>query len=367
MTYTSIAGCCWMSTTAEATIPHGPNRLPLLDGLRFLAALWVFLFHFGGNSSFWQTGPLKYLSDTGAWGVSFFFMLSGFVLMRSYGPTFMTSFTFRTVVSFWILRLLRLAPVYYGILFLFLLLYGIVLSEPVPTDELLLHLAMLQAWFPDKALSLNFPAWSLSCEIFYYLLFPVLCLFLAGLKRMIGDAAIPVALLLTPLMALADLHGFLGMYHPVTNLPLFVCGMLLGLIPVKRMNLGLGLVLWMMLLLVVPHGQYPRLFVNGYSAAPVFALIIVVASKQFSIYHVINKFLRIVGQWSYPFYLGQYFSALLTKYIYWQFLERLISGYDIRHIFWLNILVSILFVQGVEKPFEKFRYSVKRRFNFMEF
>lgn len=352
-----------MNTISE---PTALPRKVLLDGLRFLAALWVFLFHFAKNSVSETFSLLKPFAVTGAWGVSFFFVLSGFVLMKTYGRFFTGNIPVRQVLVFWGVRWLRLAPVYYGVLGLFLLLYGVILSEPVPAEELLLHLTMTQAWIQDKALSLNFPAWSLSCEIFYYGLFPLLTPVVFRLQNNLGRLFNALTLLLVPIWALLGLHKTWGLYHPVTNLPLFLCGMMLATGRFDAKAFAAGLLLWAVGLIVIPEQRRNVMFMNGYAAAPVFLILILGASRTPFRLTFPATMLFQAGLWSYPFYLGQYFSALLTKYLYWQFFSEIMKSFDWRHIFWVNLLVAVGLTYGVEKPFEKIRKSVKKRLFFDE-
>ncbi|MCG8970427.1 acyltransferase family protein [Streptomyces sp. CL12-4] len=78
-------------TSADPPPRRAPSRLPSLTGLRFLAALAVFAHH-----AFLPIPPLRLLADdatefrlyrwfnqAGGLGVSFFFVLSGFVLTWS--------------------------------------------------------------------------------------------------------------------------------------------------------------------------------------------------------------------------------------------------------------------------------------------
>lgn len=347
-----------MNTTGD----RGPQeRRVFLDGLRFLAAVWVFLFHFGRNHMPESLNFLKPLANTGAWGVSFFFVLSGFVLMEAYSPFFSGTPNLRKALAFGVIRWLRLAPVYYVVLVVFLLLYGLVLSESVTWSEFLLHLTMTQAWFHNTALSLNFPAWSLSCEIFYYGLFPVLCPLVFLLRKKLRAVLPILTLVLVPIWAATGLQIKWGLYHPLTNLPLFLSGMMLASCQDNTKAYLYGLLMWLIGMLVLPFEQRKIMFLNGYGAAPLCVLMVLGASRLTCRSSFVMQILIHAGLWSYPFYLAQYFSALLTKYLYWQFFSQLLKGFDWRHIFWVNFFVALVLTYGVEKPFDKIRKSVKKR------
>ncbi|HEX4457182.1 MAG TPA: hypothetical protein VIA18_04390, partial [Polyangia bacterium] len=66
--------------------PVDRERIDALTGLRPFASLYVFFFHFGRPLLTTAPGWLRALGGSGFVGVSFFYVLSGFVLALSYGP-----------------------------------------------------------------------------------------------------------------------------------------------------------------------------------------------------------------------------------------------------------------------------------------
>jgi len=101
-------------------------------------------------------------------GVSFFFVLSGFILTFVY-PTLDTG---REVRGFWLARFARIWPAY---LATFLFAFAALLFEWNNLTGVA-HLAMVQSWLPLSVFyfSYNAVAWSISTEAFFYLAFPVL-------------------------------------------------------------------------------------------------------------------------------------------------------------------------------------------------
>ncbi|NBC47499.1 MAG: acyltransferase family protein [Gammaproteobacteria bacterium] len=107
--------------------------------------------------------------------VSFFFVLSGFVLVLAYAGRPPAQ---RQPIAFWWARMARIVPLYLLALVLSILLFW---DRPDTTAlAMVLDLVFLQAWFPPHPLAINGPAWSLSVEAFFYLSFP---LWLAMLVR----------------------------------------------------------------------------------------------------------------------------------------------------------------------------------------
>ena len=151
---------------------RGPGRFVVLDFYRFVAALGVFIFHLKnidkGISPAWN----------GSYGlfVDMFFILSGFVISYSYPAT---STGIRSYGRFLVRRIARIYPLHLLTLFAFVILAWIGIAGPTshtgPLD-FVYNLFLVQAWGVTDHLSFNSPSWSISAELFCYLLFPVLIL-----------------------------------------------------------------------------------------------------------------------------------------------------------------------------------------------
>jgi 3-O-acyltransferase len=155
--------------------------LPSLTGYRFVLAFVVLICHATFASSVYRDETLRdLLSLTGplsVGAVASFFLLSGFVLTWS-APRHDTG------RRFWRRRFWKIMPnhvVAWSVAVVFIL----VASEPspimdAPTDAApgtaLANLFLVQNWVPDTDyfFGYNGPAWSISCEAFFYLLFPFL-------------------------------------------------------------------------------------------------------------------------------------------------------------------------------------------------
>ncbi|HEY2981597.1 MAG TPA: acyltransferase [Anaerolineales bacterium] len=144
------------------------KRLDQLTFTRFLAAMAVVFFH-SGNVWPVNTFPFNPLLTSGQTAVSYFYVLSGFVLALAY---FRRAAPF-DVEAYTKARFSRIYPVY-ALSFLLTCLYYINIMATVKTGKVLANLFLLQAWNPVYALSFNIAAWSLSVEAFFYILFPLL-------------------------------------------------------------------------------------------------------------------------------------------------------------------------------------------------
>ncbi|GAA3465263.1 acyltransferase family protein [Saccharothrix longispora] len=226
-------------------------ELPSLTGLRFIAAMLVFLFHitvmmpspipphalmtpFGDPGTaqdlFWFFGKAGYV------GVSFFFILSGFVLTWSARDG-------EAARPFWRRRVLKIFPNHVVTWAVTLLVFA---SAITPWVAYLPNLLLVHAFFPQTEIhrSINVPAWTLCCELLFYLLFPVL---LRGVKRIADSrlwtwaglmvAGMVVHQLVTQYLVpggrtadapLSDLQFWFGYVFPPMRLFEFVLGMVLA-------------------------------------------------------------------------------------------------------------------------------------------
>ena len=113
--------------------------------------------------------------------VGYFFILSGFILMYQYQGRYRSGLF--NVRDFWLARFARIYPGHV-LGFLLVLLVGwffpsISFGPPnaslaVKVVDIGLTGILMQAWVPSFADTFNFPAWSLSAECFFYLMFPLL-------------------------------------------------------------------------------------------------------------------------------------------------------------------------------------------------
>ncbi len=152
--------------------PSPPDDLPALTSLRFFAAAMIFTFHlreFAPAEGLYRIAPGMYH------GVSFFFVLSGFVLTHAHLGRAID------LKRFYLARLARLAPLHLASLALLLAVLplpaarGQSLGAAESVLSFLLKASMLDAWAPTRALlqSWNNVSWSISVEIAFYAAFPL--------------------------------------------------------------------------------------------------------------------------------------------------------------------------------------------------
>jgi peptidoglycan/LPS O-acetylase OafA/YrhL len=207
-----------------------PRRLDSLTGLRFFAALLVVLHHF----SYFEVarfGVVDGIATLGYLGVEFFFVLSGVVLAWTMRPG-------DTARGFYRRRFARVFPLHLLFLIPGAVMVAIGLSE-VTAKSVALTVPLLQAWWPTVDVvdeGLNGPDWSLSCELFFYALFPLMAARLVGRSTrsvaLVGVAAVAGMLGILAAGTLAGLAASdmdLLVYHsPGYRLGEFVVGVMLG-------------------------------------------------------------------------------------------------------------------------------------------
>ncbi|MEV5375093.1 acyltransferase family protein [Streptomyces nondiastaticus] len=161
-------------TAAEVSSkpPVSRVRLDSLTGLRWYAALLVACFHFFYEEA--STGTslhvfrLKEVVYAGPSAVSFFFILSGFVLAWSARPH-------DTVTGFWRRRFARIYPSHLATFFVAVLTM-IWMGKALDARIALTNLSLTQSWIPNRKdwwFGYNGVSWSLSCEFLFYLSFPL--------------------------------------------------------------------------------------------------------------------------------------------------------------------------------------------------
>lgn len=282
--------------------------------LRFIAAILVVVNHYS---------PIRnVLVNNGGEAVSFFFLLSGFILVVAYEKQIVQNNL--ALGTFYVKRIARIFPLYLLALFLTLSYHFLIqYSHSHLAFKLPLEVLMIQSWFYSG--SINYPAWSISCEFFFYLLFP---LYILKLKNRSLRSAIYIAItLLLTIMATSyflesmsypflrpDLKGGFLYQHPIVRLPMFFWGNVLGFMYIKNVTIPtkqlilmlltgcLCIFLWTFKPLVIGMSlkQLGLLFI--YTVL----IVSLLQNESFSIKYLNNKHFTLLGDISYGVYLLQF-------------------------------------------------------------
>jgi peptidoglycan/LPS O-acetylase OafA/YrhL len=170
-----------------------------------------------------------------SFSVSFFFLLSGYVLALVYlrdgqdvakGRFFAARFA--RVYPLYLVTLLWDTP---GLLANRVARLGWATALGKTAATFAAHLVMLQAWYPTRLSGLDDPNWSLSVETFFYLCFPVLGVALWRLRRAqvwIAAACLYAGGQIAVWLVQPHLPTETVMYSPVLHFSTFALGVLLA-------------------------------------------------------------------------------------------------------------------------------------------
>ncbi|GIG57592.1 hypothetical protein Lfu02_19640 [Longispora fulva] len=207
--------------------PPPASQLPSLTGLRWIAALLVFGLHVHTVEYLHRDSGaglvLRWVFGAGATGVSFFFVLSGFVLAWS-------AREHDRPLRFWYRRFARVYPLHAVTALLALLLGWLLLPRSLPSPGALAANALLVHPWNTAILysqSVNPVSWSLACEALFYALFPVLFRLVRRAGPRGAWCAAGAGLVATVALPLL-VHDHLMRYFPLLRLPEFILGVALA-------------------------------------------------------------------------------------------------------------------------------------------
>jgi len=281
------------------------------------------------------TGLARQISSIGYVGVSFFFVLSGFILVYTYADRQISA------GEFWRARFARIYPAYlFSLLFTAPFFYYVAIKiKPAPIAFMiwpqnhlvlssLLVPSLLQSWIPGAALAWNPPAWSLSDEAFFYLLFPVLIVWLAKKrsKTWVQMAVLcwAVSLAMTLLYVWQKPDGFAFVddnslnlnwltalkFNPLVRFPEFLLGACCGFLFLRGTTqrkwatplILVGLAYFAIMVAFAPRIPYPIL--HDAALTPAFVAIIYGLALRPNWTKILEiKPLILLGEASYSFYL----------------------------------------------------------------
>ena len=355
-------------------------RLPALTSLRFLAAFHVFIFHVQAIVAVFGPAWYQRLASIGYVGVSFFFVLSGFILVYTYeGKPIMAR-------DFWRARFARVYPAYAFALLLTtpFFVFAVRHFNQIKVGFMAfqaahfkvaaaLEILLLQSWVPPAALSWNAVGWSLSVEAFFYLLFPLLLLCYGRLSRKQLFAIMIACWLASNLISASytvlrpdgivnpDSNVYTSWmnavkFFPVARLPEFLMGMAAGFVFLRtKRNERIALPLIAAGLIAVAlvarfSNRIPYAVIHTALLSPAFAALIygvALRSRWTSILE--NRLLVLFGDASYSMYLIH--VTILFSFFHTQKGEvRNASFVGLAECLAMALAISILIYRFVEEP-----------------
>ncbi len=371
-----------MATTAAAAANDEPaelrNVFPRLDsltGLRFFAAWLVLQHHF---TNFALIPGLDRFTGFGTTGVTFFFVLSGFVLTWSFQPR-------DTAPRFYWRRFARIWPLHFVTTLLAIPVFYAWRDAPMDWGAVLLSFALLHAWVPTATTYFagNPASWSLSCEMFFYAIHPLIIRRTLRLGLLVLGVATVV--ILATLYLVADwssvfsdrVQGWLLYVSPIFRVGEFLLGMGIAIaikrglrLPVGVVTASLFLAAWFIFYYEVAP-DYLSLQLRevvaylDYAMLPALYGLVIIGAAQLDLSGapslLRHRLMILLGQWSYALYL-----------IHATVIYAIIEWIGPRSTSWLNvgwlaavsavcIAISAALYHGLEHPVEQYLRRLQRR------
>lgn len=361
------------SRTLSSEFPPRMPRLDALTGLRWWAAFFVFTYHMLVFAPL--PGIASAIFGQGFYGVTFFFVLSGFVLTWSLSPTVSQS-------TFYWRRFARVYPTHFVALVLAIPVFYSFTPDPEQTwvkqfsiGVILLSVLLLQGWSRDPAIlfSGNPAAWTLTSEAFFYAVHPYLSRILSPLQSrgaLIFVGSTVVLLFGYRLLALLQPDAWIAVLPlPLTRVTEFAIGMGLawalrrGWLPRIPMTVGFGAAALTLAAIVGTNsylqGSFIAALVGGFAnelitvACGLAILSVASQSMRQKATSFEHPWLVRLGEWSFAFYL-----------VHATIIYAIVNVFGQREVGWGNLIwFPVLFVpclaaaamlhHWVERPLEK--------------
>ncbi|KHT17398.1 acyltransferase family protein [Pectobacterium carotovorum] len=326
------------------------NQLHGLTIFRFIAAFYVFIFHCQIRYPLDVPNFITRIINNGAVGMSFFFVLSGFVMAWSARNGIRNDYVKA--------RISRIYPAYIfmGVISL-PFLFDVESGKLIPS--LVLYFTGMQSWIPQSFSTWNFiGSWSVSTELFFYMVFPLIFPFINKNPKLYLAIAYVITSLIIPFVI--EFSGSSNMPHfyisPMHRLPEFIIGLGLGVIYTNGFKLTLMkhkvvlMVIALFLLFFVSPISNDGYMKRNFSTVLATAfLVFVLACSKIEINLLTRPFIWL-GKISYSFYLMQIPIILFVlKY------KGIFLGME-NHQVWLaigivNLTLAIISYYFIEEKF----------------
>ncbi|RVT75890.1 acyltransferase [Flavobacterium sufflavum] len=346
-------------------------KIDQLTFTRFLAAISIVIFHYGGKSFPFNNDRIAYIFKGADVGVSYFFILSGFVMIIAYGNKSIV-----VAKDYFRNRFVRIYPVYFLALFVMFVLQ--IRTKNLDLSGLFLNVLMIQSWIPGKELSVNSPGWSLSVEFLFYAIFPLMFNKFFKTESLKKNSFLIVLFWIISQVFFQLLFVFYGgselditkdvlKYNPLMHLNEFLIGNLAGLFFIqhlqeKKGNYDLVILILAGLVILALKFSLGLNFHNGLLAVLFVPLIICLSLNNGYITKLFQKkSLVFLGEISFGIYILQHpVYSLISSYTvnkYFQINDTAIVFFS--RLVVLLVVSSVVYIY-IEKPMQN-KIKVKRK------
>lgn len=333
---------------------------------RFLAAMAIVISHFNKDLFLYKIDYISNIFLKANVGVSYFFILSGFIMIVAYHKKNTIEY-----FEYYKNRFARIYPLYV----LGLLLYLVTRYSGFSIYKGFLYLFGLQSWIPGEAMILNFPGWSISVEFLFYLLFPLLYnYFYSKGNKSIWVVTIIIWIITQVFCSLYSASSYyegphtksheLLYYFPLMHINEFLVGNLAGLYFVRnssQKNYDIPIiVIFGLILLSLMFTSF--FYHNGLMALLFIPLIILISRNNGALSRLFSlKPLEYLGEASYAIYITHipvlYILRELLKWRKYNFSIDIVFGIYIVFL----IIICALFYEFIEKPLRDYLKRLKIR------
>ena len=338
-----------------------------LTSLRFFFAFVVFSSHltFVKTNLAWYNYLKNNVFFEGYLGVGFFFILSGFVLALNYEKKVIDNPNFDKK-KFYIARIARIYPLHV-LTFCVMLPFVIinVWQGYFHWDIAGANLFLLQSYIPvkDFYFSINNVSWSISTELFFYLMFPFYVIWLHKFPKLKY-----ILLLIIPIIIFAEpyfrtnmkLEKAIFYINPIVRSFDFILGIITCQIYKKikdtPINFSKGTLIEIAAITVLAiffyfHNDVERAFRYGiYYWIPMVGIVLIFALQKGLFSRILqHKTLVYLGEISFAFYM---IHMIVIKYGN-QYLPKINDFQKIGIYFVIALILSALTFEYFEKPFAK--------------
>ncbi len=341
---------------------------------RFIAAISIVIIHFGLSTWPFNSDMVYPVMIRSNNAVSYFFLLSGFILvissLKNNGlPEHIP------VRKFWIHRCAHILPLYLFCVIIYFALhfeYNPNIALKWQIHYYVYSLFLLQSWKHDIALHVNYPAWALSVEAFFYFIFPWLYSFVKKHKSkslMYTSLIIWLgnSLVFKLLLDNKNIPVHFTLYFPLLHVSTFILGVIAGILFIRHYTIWNQKINWgwtitglsfFFLLFAAYHNMVFFKYQHNGLLAPFFIVMIYTLSlsKGWLLRFLSWKPFMFMGEISYAIYVLQVIVIeIATRYI------PFFQGKGYKDIFYYYIVLLIISSIMMHLVFEKpLRFMIKK-------
>lgn len=353
----------YIRDTYNAQLSIFNMRINQITFTRFIAAVSIVIFHYGQNVKPFKNDYVSFIFKQAYLGVSFFFVLSGFVMIIAYSNKVTINF-----INFIVNRLARIYPIYILAVIMIFINNGFLYIDPKQTFY---NIIMIQSWVPKNALSINYPSWSLSVELFFYICFPFLFNYL---YKKIQLTYLTIFIILFWIISIVLYNLTITefniikfpiynkeelRYVPLFHLNEFLIGNLAGIYFIKYLrdktkNYGIAIIFSLIILILALKYPSKLSFENGLLSLLFASIIILISLSNDKITQFLSrKFFVFLGEISFGIYILQAPVWFIFNNKKMEQLFGLTSDKNFDLSFYIRFLILIILSTVVYFFFEK--------------